>query len=527
MGLLARSVGFQALSMEDPAQPLLPAGALFESLGLGRSDAGVLVNEAQAMRIGTVQTCIKIISEDLASNSHEILQNMPDRSIQPAYSHRLWSLIHDRPNPNMTAKVFWGVLVASAVASGNGYAWIKRDGAARVISLVPLKSGKTAPVKLGGQFMYGTTQTDTGAVAYIDPVNMLHVKGISFDGILGLNPIQTCMNMFGLALAAEKFGAQFFGNGARASGIFTYPGQLEEEAGENLKKSVREWATGENALRPVILEEGMTWTQNTIAPNEAQFLQTRQYQRTDIAGLFRVPLHLIGDLQRATNNNIEHQSLDYVRYCLRPWAVGVEQEVNAKLLSWPFQMEHNFLDMQRGDFASQTAGIQILRNNGIWSANDALRSMRMNPIPADQGGDIRIVQGAMIPLTSLLAAEDQPAALETASTDSTEGASQPFDRIAPAYRNLFRDAVGRVIHRAGDRDFTARALQPIVSSMMQTVLALRFGNCDLTKREQGTIAAHVLAIADQAPAWRKQDASAIATRLTEQTFAMLAQEVLN
>lgn len=527
MGLLARTLGVKALSMEDPAQPLLPPGALFESLGLGRSDAGVLVNEQQAMRITTAQACVRIISEDLASNAHEVLQELPDESTRIAKDHRLWPILHDEPNPRMSAKTFWGALMAAAVGSGNGYAWIKRDGAARAVALIPLKSGLTAPVKLRGQLMYATTQTDTGAVAYIDPENMLHVMGLTFDGILGINPIQTCMNAFGLALAAEKFGAQFFGNGARSTGVFTHPGHLEDEAYQNLKKSIREWATGENALRPLVLEEGVQWNQQTIPPNEAQFLQTRQYQRTEIAGLWRVPLHLIGDLQRATNNNIEHQSLDYVRYCLRPWAVALEQEVNRKLLTYPYVMEHNFNDMQRGDFASQTAGFQTLRNIGVYSANRILRKMRENPIPKEEGGDVLTVQGAMINVKALL---DAPAADETgpATPDDTPDDSQPFDagrRILGAYRSMFRDAVGRSIHRGGEAVFTRRAFQPLVSSMAQALLALRFGNSQLTQREQMLISAVTSAITDGAAGWQKKDATALAGRLALATFESLKQEL--
>ena len=519
-------LGIQALSLEDPSQPLLPQSVLFESLGLGRSDAGVLVNEQQAMRITTAQVCVKIISEDLASNAHEIFQQLPNGSVALAKTHRLWPIIHDQPNPNMCAAVFWGAVGASAVGWGNGYAWIKRDRAARVIGMYPLKSGLTSPVRVNGEAMYATTQTDSGAVAYIDPMNVLHIPGLSFDGIVGISPIQSCKNAFGLSLAAEKFGAQLFGNGARASGVLTHPGVLEDEAYENLKKSVRERSTGDNALTPMILEEGMKWEQITINPNDAQFLATRQFQRTEIAGLFRVPLHLVGDLTRATNNNIEHQSLDYIRYCLRPWAIRIEQEVNRKLLGGPFFMEHNFNDMQRGDFASQTAGYQTLRNIGVYSTNDILRSMRQNPIPAEEGGDVRTIQGAMVPLTALLAEEDKPAAPETAGTDSGEGDSQPFDRMEPAFRNLFRDATGRALNRGGDKEFTRRVFQPAVSSFTQAILALRFGNSELTQKERMLIDAQTAAIASAAATWKKEDASAIARQLTRQVYAAIAREIL-
>jgi HK97 family phage portal protein len=521
MGILSRSLGIRAFSLEDPAQPLLPPSALFESLGFGKSDAGVLVNEHQSMRLTTALACRKIISEDLGTCSHEIFQKMPDGSMRLATDHRLWPILHNEPNPNMTAAVFWSALVMSMLGWGSGYGWIKRDRAARVVSLVPLASGKTAPVKLNGQLMFGTTQTDTGQVAYIDPANMLHIMYASCDGITSLSPVALCKNAFGLALAAEKFGAQFFGNGARATGVLSHPGALEPEAYDNLKKSVQDWANGDTALRPIILEEGMKWEQITINPNDAQFLATRAFQRSEIASLYRVAMHLLQDLQRATNNNIEHQSLDHVRYCLRPIAVGIEQEVNRKLLSGPFVMEHNLNDMQRGDFASQTAGFHILRNDGVYSTNDILRAMRQNPISEADGGNIRTVQGAMIPLTSLLSMEKDPA--DDASTDSNEGAAQPFDKIAPAYRNLVRDAIGRVINRGvTDRAFARTAIRPVIVSMACALQALRFGNSELGARDLALVDAQADSIADEAAAWQRKETAAIATRVTAQIYDALA-----
>lgn len=527
---LARRLGFQALSLEDPAQPLLPPSALFESLGLGRSDAGVLINEHQVMRLATAHACVKVISEDLSSTAHEIFQKMPDDEMRLAEDHRLWSILHDEPNPNMSAMTFWGAFLASAVGWGNGYAWIKRDRSARVTALIPLMSGRTSPVKLNGQLMYATTQTDSGGVAYIDPANMLHVMGVSFDGITGMGPVM-CMNAYGLAAAAEKFGAQFFGNGARATGVLTHPGVLDDEPYEHLKKSVREWATGDNALRPVILEDGMTWQQTTIAPNEAQFLQTRRYQRTEIAALYRVPLHMIGDLERATFSNIEQQSLDYVRYCLRPWAVRIEQEVNRKLLGPPFCMEHKFDDLQRGDFKTQTEGYQVLRNIGVYSTNNVLRKLREPQLSEEDGGDVRTVQGAMIPLTALVGVEDEllPTGAPTDPAAAPQLPAPPSARgrqMAKVYRRVFRDAVGRILNRAGDTEFAKRALHPAVSSMAQAMLSQRYGNGDLMHREIKMIADVVADMAEGSKSWQKNDASGIATRVTELAYAALAKEIL-
>jgi HK97 family phage portal protein len=524
MGLISRSLGINNFSFEDPAQPLLPPSALFESMGLGRSDAGILINEKQALRLTTAFACISVISQDLGRLPLSVYQRMPDDSVREAREHKLYPILHDEPNPWMTAATFRGALIASILGWGNAYVYIERDKAARVKALKPLPSDKTSAVFLDGVLGFATTATKNGAAEYIDAENMLHLVGLSMDGIVGLSPVQTCKNAFGLSLAAEKFGAQFFGSGARATGVLSHPGTLDAEAYENLKKSVREWATGETALRPIILEEGMKWEQITINPNDAQFLATRQFQRSEIAALYRVPLHLLQDLQRATNNNIEHQSLDYVRYCLAPLAVRIEQEINRKLLTGSYFCEHDLNDIMRGDFASQTTGFQSLRNIGVLSTNDILRSMRKNPISAKEGGDVRTIQGAMIPLTALTDDQwqnSQGGQEEEADAGADQGREDPpagnlaHWQISAAYRRLFRDVVGRAITRTNDAVFVKRSVQPILASMVEALNAMRFGTAAVTDADQAKIADLVDEITTDCHSWTRENADESAKGLAE------------
>ena len=256
----------------------------------------------------------------------------------------------------------------------------------------------------------------------------------------------------------------------------------------------------------------------SIAPNDAQFLQTRQFQRAEIAALYRVPLHLLQDLQRSTNNNIEHQSLDYLRYTLRPWAVRIEAEINRKLLSGGFHCQHDFSEFQRGDYASQTAGLQILRSIGVYSANDCLKALHQNPIPASEGGDIRLAPLNMVPLESLLDGPDAgPEATPAETTDSDEGSPDPVaDRfrapIVGAYRRMFRDAVGRIVNRKKpDEQFAYRALHPVVASMGEAILATVFSGKPSDRDEQ-LFREHANSLARRSSSWTKQNALAVCNR---------------
>jgi HK97 family phage portal protein len=527
MGLLTRALGIHAVSLEDPGTPLQPYSSLLESMGLGRSDAGVVVSEKQALRLATVYAAIKLISEDLASLPLGIYQRMPDQSVREAYEHKSYPLLHDSPAPHFTAMTMREAWIASALTWGNGYLLIVRDRAGRPLRLALLAPDKTSAIKLkDGGLAYVTTQTDSGDPAPIAPENLLHLRGTTLDGISGISPIRNCMQAMGLAIAAEKFGALFFGNGARSTGALEHPGILDEEAYGRLKASTQQWATGDQALRPIILEEGMKWSQITIAPEEAQFLETRKFQRSEIAAIYRVPLHMLQDLERSTNNNIEHQSLDYVRHTLRPWAVRIEQEANLKLLTRPFYTEHDFQDLLRGDFASQTEGFATLRAAGIYSANDIRRRLRENPIPAEEGGDIRLAPLNMMNLAQLAAGQPATPPNSQSNSEAADADTQAVFRmrIEHAYRRLIRDAIGRTTNRKGDlTGFTNAAFTPIFSSMAEAMLALADLPATTLSDQQSTeISRYAAQLAITAKSWTPQNAAEIATSLTAEAFTHLA-----
>jgi len=234
---------------------------------------------------------------------------------------------------------------------------------------------------------------------------MFHVPGLSFDGLVGYPPITVMREAVGLGLALEQFGATYFKNGTNLGGVVTHPGKLSDKALGNLRKNMQENYTGVgNANKLIILEEDMKYAAIGIPPEDAQFLQTRQFQKREIASFFNVPAHMINDLEHATFSNIEHQAIQYVVYSVRPWLVRIEQEIQRSLIpdkdKGKYFAEHQVDGLLRGDAKSRMEALQIMRQNGIINADEWRAIENMNPQEGDTG-DVYLANGALTPISQL------------------------------------------------------------------------------------------------------------------------------
>ena len=273
-----------------------------------------------------------------------------------------------------------------------------------------------------GNLTYTYTTSD-GKTVVIKPQDILHIPGLGFDGIIGYSPIALEKNAIGLGIASEEYGSKFFSNGARPSGILTHPNTVKNP------KAVREswnsaYGGSSNSNRVAILEEGMTFTPLSIPNNEAQFLETRKFQVDEICRIFRVPPHLVGNLEHATFSNIEHQSIDFAVHTIRPWLVRIEQAMNRALFTdqekGRFYVQFNIDGLMRGDYKSRMEGYAIARQNGWMSANDIRALENQNPIPKEEGGDAYLVNGNMIPITTAMKAQPPAEPTQTAEQRSRE-----------------------------------------------------------------------------------------------------------
>lgn len=375
-----------------------PALRKYFSSGEGTA-TGVQVSEYTALNYSAVWSAVNLIAGDVASLPLELYKR-EGKNKERYSAHPLYRLLHDSPNPEMSSLTFRQVLQAHVLTWGNGYAEIERDTVGRPKHLWPLTPERVTPLHENGRLTYRVTQQNGKDIPF-DPANMLHIPGLGWDGVQGYSPIAKARESVALGLAAEKFGATFYGNGSTFGGVITHPTKFATpQARENFEKALKGRSQGVSRAHGLLLmEEGMTYAQMGIPPNEAQFLESRMFQITEVARWFNVPPHKIGDLSRSTNNNIEQQTQDYLQTTLLRWLEAWEQELMRKLIS-PLErnqqfIEHNLDGFLRADSQGRAALEATEFNIGALTPNDARALANRNPV---EGGDRAFVQMNMMPL---------------------------------------------------------------------------------------------------------------------------------
>ncbi len=376
-----------------------PKNILYEStysFFFGGTASGKTVNERTAMQTTAVYACVRILAETIASLPLNVYRST-DNGKEKAINHQLYYLLHDEPNPEMTSFVFRETLMSHLLLWGNAYAQIIRDGRGKVLALYPLLPDRMTVDRTTDGQLYYEYRKDSGYVI-LRPEDILHIPGLGFDGLVGYSPIAMAKNAIGMAIATEEYGGKFFANGASPGGVLEHPGVVKDPA--RIRESWNAVYQGSgNAHRVAVLEEGMKFQPIGIPPEQAQFLETRKFQTEDICRIFRVPPHLVANLDKATFSNIEHQSISFVVHTIRPWLVRLEQGMNKALLSQSEKGQYfvGFVvdGLLRGDYASRMQGYAIGIQNGFLSPNDVRTLENMNTI---EHGDIYAMNGNMLKL---------------------------------------------------------------------------------------------------------------------------------
>lgn len=375
----------------------------------GRTTSGKPVNERTAMQTTAVYACVRILAEAVASLPLHVYEYRDDGGKKLVHDHPLYYLLHDEPNPEMTSFVFRETLMSHLLIWGNAYAQIIRDGVGRVLGLYPLLPDKMEVQRddKGNIYYVYSRNSDENPTfkeygnIKLKAEDVLHIPGLGFDGLIGYSPIAMAKNAVGMTLACEEYGASFFANGANPGGVLEHPGVLKDPS--KVRESWNSVYRGvSNAHKIAVLEEGMKYQQIGIPPEEAQFLETRKFQINEIARLYRIPPHMVGDLDKSSFSNIEQQSLEFVKYTLDPWVIRWEQSLQRSLLlpgeKGKYFIKLNVDGLLRGDYQSRMNGYAVGRQNGWFSANDIREMENMNPIPDEEGGNLYLINGAMTKL---------------------------------------------------------------------------------------------------------------------------------
>ena len=372
----------------------------------GSSFSGKSVTARSAIQLSTVYACVRVISETVASlplNVYEVTERGGVRALE----HPLQRLLHDEPNPEMTSFVWRETMLSHLLLWGNSYCQIIRNGRNGIVGLYPLLPDHMEVDRDSKGRLTYTYTTGEGRIVRLAPEDVLHIPGLGFDGVMGYSPIALEKSAVGLSIAAEEYGSKFFGNGAMPSGVLTHPNTVKDP--KRLRESWNAAYGGSaNSGKVAILEESMSFTPISIPNDAAQFLETRKFQVTEICRIFRVPPHMIGDLERATFSNIESQNISFAVHTIRPWLVRIEQAMNRALFSEGekagsssgrrYYAQFNLDGLMRGDYKSRMEGYAIARQNGWMSANDIRELENLNPIPDEEGGNTYLCNGNLVPV---------------------------------------------------------------------------------------------------------------------------------
>lgn len=363
--------------------------ALSEEIGLSYDTfTGLTISDSRAMRLTAVFGCIRVLAESvgmLPCNLYESTGNVKEK----ATKEKLFNLLSIKPNGFMTPQEFWELLIVCLCLRGNFYAYkVKVFG--EVTELLPLNPGCVQP-KLNSRWepVYAVTFPD-GTTDVLSQDDIWHVRGLTLDGLTGLSPISYARQAISLGLATEEHGSRLFKNGAVTSGVLRTDQTLTDAAYNRIRKDFEERHQGlGNAHRPMILEMGLDWKQMGLNAEDSQFLETRKFQLEEICRLFRVPMHMVQNTDRATFNNIESLGIGFINYSLVPYLTRIEQRINIGLVKedkqGKFYAKFNAGALLRGDMKSRFESYATAINWGMYSPNDCLELEDRNPRP---GGDV-------------------------------------------------------------------------------------------------------------------------------------------
>jgi HK97 family phage portal protein len=356
----------------------------------GRTVTGKVVNPDTVLKVSAALACVRVLAESVGSLSWITYERVSSGGKRRATDNYAYRVLHDRPNPLMSSMAFRERIMKDLLLHGNAYVYRENGRYGALSALWPLAPVAVTPIisKSGRGVQYRVTSS-TGFDGVYGDQEILHVSALG-DGVVGKSVIAYNAGSFSLSMAEDEYAQNFYENGAYPGGVLEVEKPLGDEGRKRLRAGWSNAYSNQGAHKVAVLEDGIKWKPMTVNPKDAMALESRKFQVSDIARMFRVPPHMIGDLERATFSNIEHQSLEFVMHSLRPWLIRIEQEFNWKLFGLEradreFFSEFLIDSMLRGDIKSRNEAYAIMRQNGVINADEWRERENLNPLPDDAG----------------------------------------------------------------------------------------------------------------------------------------------
>ena len=434
----------------------------------GRASSGQRVDERTSMQITTVYACVRLLAESMASMPLHLYRyeepdgsNMPRRAHYRAFDHPLYRILYQQPNKEMSKFSFIEVMMTHLLLWGNAYSFIERNQKGEVLSLYPLLPELVEVDRVNNDLVYTYHAfTDehpgpNGKDIYYRRDEILHIPGLSFNGLIGFSPIAMQKNALGGVLAVDAYGSEYFRNGGRLSGVITLDHPVKDF--DRLRNSWK-LAYGDGQMHgTAILEEGAKYQSISLPPEDSQFLSSRKFGVEEICRIFRVPPHLVQYLDKASYASIEEQGIDFATYTLGPWAERIQEAISKDVLIGPerdrYYAKFNLNSLQRGNYANRMSGYATGRSNGWFSMNDIRELEDLNPVPADKGGEDILINGSYVRVedAGLAYGKNAMAEREKEASSSGSGTGPDEDGNGEEAEGLSRGASQRKAERKQER----------------------------------------------------------------------------
>jgi HK97 family phage portal protein len=445
--------------------------------GIAPATSGAVVTEYTALQVGAYYACVRIISDQIASLPLLVMERQADGSEIPAWNHPLMKLFHTTPNSESTSSDFRQAGQGHLLLNGNCYIQIAWNGAGMPGALYLRSPFRTFPFRdrKTGDLIYKTTDNIDGQETKLDSEDVIHVKGFSFDGLVGLSPVKVyAREVLGCDLAAQNYGAKFFANDSRPGGYLKNTARMKDAEKLNAATTWNLAHSQGNAHRMAILDGGLTWEGVGVAPEEAQFIQTRSFNRSQIAAIFGVPGHMVGDDADAPRAVLEQKGVEFLSYTIKPWAKRWEQAINAKVFpTGKYFVKFDTTELERPTYDVLLKGIQMARYAGLMSANEGRKLLKLNPrIKSDYESE-NPADALWIPVNMVPVKAEEPEPEPTPAAPESQGGVGGADQQpgvmkanSKVFASTFADAVNRITARGKptERDFD-RCFMPVLAAI--------------------------------------------------------------